>query len=265
MTNDKTEGDTLMKPNVPEQIEEVEQKIQHSTKLARALELDGSPVAVAIVPELPEGLAHLQYRATVCMMIQIARRGDNFCSSGDGILCGGRANLGVGESPIRKLDEFLVHKEKLFRSKIEARKLLDLAKKRAPNQGNYLAFSPLEKAGFTPDVVLFVGTPAQISRIVFLDAFETGDFDMVHGEPLCSGAIAIPITTGKIGISFMDMACRLFGRYRPEEMVIGIPYQRLLRIVDSVDLSSAGTASPSILLKLAGGFLRRRVPANSSI
>jgi len=108
----------------------------------------------------------------------------------------------------------------------------------------------LEKAVFVPDVVLFVGTPLQISRIIFLDAFETGEIDTVHGEPLCSGVIAVPITTGKIGISFLDIACRAFGRYKPEEMVAGVPYQRLTRMVASLDRSIAGTAQPNFLLKL---------------
>jgi uncharacterized protein (DUF169 family) len=98
---------------------------------------------------------------------------------------------------------------------------------------------------------------------MFLDAFENGEIDMMHGEPLCSGAIAVPITTGKIGISFLDAACRLFGRYRPEEMVVGVPYQRLLHIVDNIALSSAGTARPDFLLRLAGNLLRRQVPDNS--
>jgi uncharacterized protein (DUF169 family) len=245
------------------QLNKAEYKTQLSNKLQRALELDGSPVAMAIVSEPPQELGHLQYKATACMMIQIARRGDAFYSSGDNIPCGGRANLGAGESPIRKLDDFLVRKEKLFKSKAAANKLIDLAKKRAPEQGTYLAFSPLEKANFTPDVVMFVGIPSQISRVIFLDAFETGEIDAVHGEPLCSGAIALPITTGKIGISFLDTACRLFGRYRPEEMVVGVPYQRLLRIVDIIDQSSAGTARLDFILKLAGTLLRRRVPENS--
>jgi uncharacterized protein (DUF169 family) len=194
------------------------------------------------------------------MMIQIARSGVAFCSSGDGILCGGRANLGVGKAPIHNLEDFLVHREKLFGSRKAARKLINSGEQQAPKQGMYLAFSPLEKASFTPDVVLFVGKPAQISRIIFLDAFETGDIGVVHSEPLCSGAIAMPITTGKIGISFLDTACRLIGKYRPEEMVVGVPYQRLSRIVDNIDHSSAGTARPDFLLRLAGTWLRRRVP-----
>jgi uncharacterized protein (DUF169 family) len=242
------------------QPEEVEPEVRHSMRLQNVLELTGSPVAVAIVPDSPRNLGNLQHKATVCMMVQMARNGATFCSSGNNILCGGRANLGVGESPIRKLDDFLVRREKLFSTKVAARRLLELDKKQAPDQGKHLAFSPLETASFTPDVVLFIGTPAQLSRIIFLDAFRTGMIDTIHGEPLCSGVIAMPITTGKIGISFMDASCRLFGKYKPEEMVVGVPYQKLLRIVDNIDLSSAGTAKPSLLLRLAGSWLRRRVP-----
>lgn len=257
------ERNALLGLEMSEKPDGIEQKTQHSIKLQKALELDGSPVAVAILSEPPDGLEHLQRKATPCMMVQIARRGLAFYSSGDGILCGGRANLGVGGPPVNNLDDFLVRKEKLFVSKAAARKLIDLARKRAPEKGEHLVFSPLEQAGFMPDVVLLVGKPAQISRIIFLNAFTTGEFDTTHGEPLCSGTIAMPITTGRIGVSFLDMACRLFGRYKPEEMVVGVPYRRLLSIVDNIDLSSAGTARPSLFIRLAGNLLRRYVPENS--
>jgi len=246
------------------QIEELQGKVHYSAKLRETLELDGSPVAVAITSEPPGDLRYWHRKATPCMMIQSARRGVAFYSSGDAILCGGRAHLGIAESPIRKLDDFLVRREKLAGSKAAARKMLDPIKERAPKLGGYLVFSPLEKASFSPEVVLFVGTPFQISRIIFLDAFETGEIDTVHGEPLCSGVIATPITTGKIGVSFLDMACRLFGRYKPEEMVMGVPYQRLPRIVNSIDLSIAGTAKPDLFLRLGGNLFRRRVPDSST-
>jgi uncharacterized protein (DUF169 family) len=157
-----------------------------------------------------------------------------------------------------------VRKEKLAGSRAAARKMLDSVKERTSKLGQYLAFSPLEKASFSPDVILFVGTPLQISRIIFLDAFETGEIDTVHGEPLCSGVIAAPITTGKIGVSFLDMACRVFGKYKPEEMVIGIPSNRMHRIVNSIDLSIAGVAKPSLLIKWGEKLLRKRAPDSSA-
>jgi len=85
---------------------------------------------------------------------------------------------------------------------------------------------------------------------LFLDAFETGEMNTIHREPLCSGVIALPMATGQIGVSFLDMSCRSFGRYRPEEMAIGVPYHRVSKIVGNIDHSIAGTAKSSFLLRL---------------
>jgi uncharacterized protein (DUF169 family) len=252
-----------MKIELPERMDETEQKVHYSRALQETLELDGSPVAVALTHEPPEGMVHLKRKATPCMMIQMARRGSIFYCSGKSILCGGRVHLGMGESPIRKLDEFLVRKEKLFSSKAAACTLLNTAKARAPHKNEYVVFSPLEQAVFTPNVVVIIVIPAQVSRILFLNAFDTGEVEAIHGEPLCSGVIAAPITTARIGISFLDVSSRTFGKYKPEEMVVGIPYQRLLRIIDSIDRSTAGTAKPALLLRLAGTVLSRRVPDSS--
>lgn len=232
---------------MPEQVGDLQEKGSYSARLQQTLALEGSPVAVAILSQPPDGLRQWRRKATPCVMLQSARRGSAFYCSGDSIFCSGRAHLGMGEPPVPDLERFLVQTEKLAASRAAAHRILDAVKKRTPKRGQYLAFSPLEKAGFTADVILFVGTPLQVSRIIFLDAFETGVIDTVHGEPFCSGAIATPITTGKIGVSFLDMTCRLFGKYKPEEMVVGVPAERLSRIVDSIDRSIAGTAKSDII------------------
>ena len=241
---------------MPEQVEKQGGRASNSAKLKKTLELDGSPVSVAIMPEPARGLKKWRHKATLCIMIQSARRGAAFYCSGDNVICGGGEHLGIGKSPVQDLKASLVETEKLVASEAAARRRLDQVKQIAPEQGGYIAFSPLERANFRPQVILFVGTPFQISRILHLDAFETGEIDTVHGEPLCSGVIAAPITTGKIGISFLDMTCRAFGRYRAEEVAIGVPYSRLTRIISSIELSSSGNAKSDFLLKLLA-----RIPA----
>jgi uncharacterized protein (DUF169 family) len=99
------------------QIEESQEKAYHSDKLQKALELEGSPVAVAILLELPELLRQWQHKATPCMMLQSARRGSAFYCSGECIFCGGGAHLGIARSPVRNLGDFLVRGERLFGSK----------------------------------------------------------------------------------------------------------------------------------------------------
>jgi uncharacterized protein (DUF169 family) len=231
--------------------QENEKKSDLTKRLKEVIELDGSPVAVAFVSEIPPGIKKWPRRGTVCVMIQRARQGSATYCSGENIICGGKIHLGLAESAGRDLEKFLVKTEKLVASEIAARRLLGLTKSRAPKKlGEYLVLAPLEEAPFTPQAVVFVGTPLQIGRIIWLDAFETGQINTIHAEPLCSGVIAAPISSNRIGLSFMDMACRALGRYQPEELVIGVPYARLARIIDSIEKSAAGTARSSLILRL---------------
>jgi uncharacterized protein (DUF169 family) len=242
---------------MPEQVDEQQGKAFYSASLKEALELDGSPVAVAIMPEPPRDLKKWRRKATLCIMIQSARMGVAFCCSGADVICGGGEHLGIGRPHGQDIEGSLVEVEKLVASQDAALRRLAQVKRVTPDQGGYIAFAPLERASFRPQVIIFVGTPFQMSRIIHLDAFETGEMDTVHGEPLCSGVIATPITTGKIGISLLDMTCRAFGRYRAEEMAVGVPYSRLMRIVNSIELSSSGNARPDFLRRLLA-----RIPAS---
>ena len=232
----------------------------YAEKLRVALNLGESPVAAKIVQERPEQLKPMRHKATVCMMMQNARRGNSFYCSGSDVLCGGRDNLGIGKSPLSKLEDLVLSRVKLFKSRAAARTALNLGKSYAPDNGNYLLLAPLDTFDTVPDVVIIVGVPEQISRILYINAFDTGGFNVEFAEPLCTGVIAAPITTGKIGMSFMDVACRMLGKFKAEEMVIGIPYERLGKIVKNIDRSSAGTVKLSTQFRIAASILQRKMP-----
>jgi len=233
-----------------EQVKERAEKAYYSLKLKNNLGLDRNPVAVRITNDNPQGYKKWQRKTTLCMLIQNARKGLSLYCSGESIICSGSVHVGIGNAPSWDREEFLFRREKIVGSKTAARRMLALATVQSSQLGKYIIFSPLMKADFQPDVVVFVGTPLQISRILFLDAFETGEINTLHKEPLCSGVISAPIATGRIGVSFLDMSCRSFGQYKPEEMAIGVPYHRIPKIVENIDHSIAGTAKPSLPLRL---------------
>lgn len=235
---------------MPEEVDKQEIREYFSKQLQKALALDGSPVAVTITAEPVEHLREWRRRASLCMMVQSARQGASFFGPGSNILCGGGDHIGIGKSSAPDIINSLVEKERLVASKTAAVKRLEQVRQRTPQKGSFISLSPLEKTTFIPQAVVITGNPFQISRIVHLDAFETGIIDVIYGEPFCSAVIATPITTGKPGMSLLDMTCRGFGRYRAEEMSIGIPYGRLRRIVDSIAESSAGNAKPEFLERL---------------
>lgn len=235
---------------MPKEVDKQQVGAYFSRQLQKTLSLDGSPVAVAISAEPVERLREWRRKATLCMMIQSARQGASFFCPGSSIFCGGGEHIGIGKSSAPDIINSLVDNERLVASKAAAEKRIEEVKHRVPQKGNFISLSPLEKAPFIPQAVVIAGTPLQISRIVHLDAFETGIIDAVYGEPLCSAVIATPITTGKPGLSLLDITCRGFGRYPAEEMAIGIPYGRLKRIVDSIEESSSGNRRPEFLEKV---------------
>ena len=110
--------------------------------------------------------------------------------------------------------------------------------------GQYAAFAPLEKANFDPDVVTFIVVPLQAMRLLFLEAFHTGTYDISHMEPMCSGALATPHSTGKVGISFLCPGSRQTSGYSPAVMGVGVPYTTLQRIVSAIPHAHMGAASP---------------------
>jgi uncharacterized protein (DUF169 family) len=232
----------------------------YADKLRDALDLGESPIAAKIIRERPGQLKPIRHKATVCMMMQHARGGNSFYCSGSDILCGGRDNLGIGKSPLSKLEDIVLSREKLFESRVAARKALNLGKTCAPDIGRYLLLAPLDKFETIPDVVIITGVPSQISRLLYINAFDTGEFNVEFMEPLCTGAIAAPVSTGKIGLSVMDVACRILGKFREEEMIVGIPYERLGKIVKNIDRSSAGTAKLSTQFRIAASILQRNMP-----
>jgi len=244
-----------IKSNMDEQVKESSEKADYSLKLKNNLGLDGNPVAVRISNGNRQGLKKWQRKTTLCMLIQNARKGLSLYCPGESIVCNGSALVGIGNSPSWDCENFLFKREKIVGSKTAARRMLALATVQSPQVGKSIIFAPLMKADFQPDVVVFVGTPLQISRILFLDAFKTGEIDTLHKEPLCSGVISAPKATGRIGVSFLDMSCRSFGHYKPEEMAIGVPYHRIPKIVENIDHSVAGTAKSSLPLRLLPALL----------
>jgi len=231
-----------------DQAKELQERAQWSAKLQKLLKLDGSPVAVAILTEMPDGLKQWEGLSLPCIMLQSARRGDAFYGTEDNMKCMGGRYIGLPPpKPFPDSEGYLTSK-KLYASWGRANRHYKWCMSLAPSggSGKYAAFAPLEKASFTPDVVVFVGIAVQIYRIIFLDEFETGlgGSDIVHGSPTCLATIGAPISTGKFGLSLCDAGSRQEAKFKNEELAVGVPYERLSTIVNSIDRCILGTAEP---------------------
>lgn len=222
--------------------------MDYGKKLKKTLHLKGSPVAVALLREPPEGMQRWSGESTgVCKMVQSARQGDIFYCTAEDQFCPGASFIGMVEPTPASwgAENYLSIAKKLYSSRYVANLHMKQVAARIPFQmGDYMAFAPLEKSPFYPHVVVFVVKPLQAMRLVFLEGFDTGIYNTSHIEPMCSGTMATPLSTGKVGISFFCPGSRQTAGFLPEEMGLGIPYETLHRIVRNIEGCHLGTASP---------------------
>ncbi len=215
---------------------------QWSDKLKEVLGLESSPVAITYTNTPPEVQSRKQW---ACGALKKAALGEVICLGAENSSCpGGSWHLGLKPpEDMLRITKFLVDGEKLFSSPAAVYRMNSSTKAKPPSGMRYVVFSPLEKAELCPDVVVFVCNPEQASRLVNLACYLDGT--ALECEPsgsLCMSAIAYPITTNKVNITFGDITARKLQQYDKNVVFVSIPYTEMRNIIYSLDKCSAGTA-----------------------
>lgn len=218
-------------------------------EIAELLDLKGSPVSVTYSQQAPADAAEGKYWA--CEAFQKARDGEIIDLTASSCSCyGGLWHLGLRPKPEgsgwKALQEFIVSGEKLFCSETALHRNTALSTPPPCSTGEHVLFSPLEKAEFRPDLVLFICNAEQACRLTTLDAFESGiphHFSMAGSA--CHQAVSHVISTGETNVSLLDYTARRMRRFDPSELIVSIPYHRFLGVMRSVDACTAGRAKMS--------------------
>ena len=207
-----------------------------SSKLKTILGLKGSPVAVKLVKakeDIPAGVQEITEKLRHCEMVQKARGGATFYATKDHHACaGGAGALGVMETPEKiKTGEFYFGLGR-FKTLEAAKKTMDAV----PRTGKHFfatMYAPLEKASFTPDVIVIIGDPNQMLRIAQANVYEGGrnivGFSGI--QSLCADAVAQVYNTGEMNATFGCDGSRKYAKIANDELIVGIPAGKLENIV----------------------------------
>lgn len=227
---------------------------EYSKRLKEVLGLKGSPIAVSYSMVPASGAKQGKYM--VCQALPDARDGAIINLSKESCACpGGVWHLGLAPRPSGEMDKFLkkflVEGEKLFCSIATFHRCIALTTQPPLGLSEYVVLSPLEKAEIAPDLVVFLCNPEQACRLITLATYPDGippKTEIVGSA--CHMAIAYPIVSGELNISFLDYTARKYQNYKPDELFVSIPYHKMPGLMDSIDLCSAGTAK----VELPPGF-----------
>lgn len=224
----------------------------YSKQLKDVLELDGSPVAVTF-SNTPANNGKATKTMACTAFYQAARKGITFNITAETCSCpGGATFLGLSvPSPERAAttQKFLIEGEKFSSCSASFFRTRFLSQGQPPmGVGKFVVIGPMEQFELKPDLVLFVCNPARASRLVVLSSYETGI--PVQGQlssSSCGAAITYPLSMGRPNISLLDPSTRhLLKGYKDSDLIFSAPFFIVRSIVESIPLSTAGTAEPGM-------------------
>ena len=193
------------------------------------LNLDKPPVGVKFLFHKPEGIAPLGKQLALCEMLGEAQSGRAFYMTRDDEYCFGKSALGMvdGSGPITTSGE-LGMKFELFEDARASKRLVAQNPGLAVGSVNYVAFAPLGKLDFDPDLLVIQAQARQAELVLRATTYSTGDLY----ESRCSTALscgwlfAYPYLSGKVNYFMTGLGFGAIGRraFEPGWLLISIPY-----------------------------------------
>lgn len=213
-----------------------------------SLGLQTEPVAITLIKKgkpLPEGYTVPEKPIRHCQAIMRARKGEMLAVPADKQACpvGGSA-LGIVPLPEKvKAGEFH-HSMGMYETTEAAAKTISVRPQLEPMSNEATALAPLSKATLEPDVVVVVGIPEQVFWLVpAASTFSMGGritVEMASVQATCADSTVVPMKTGNMNLSLGCFGCRKTSDIKPEEMLVGIPRQRLAETVKALQAMAQG-------------------------
>jgi uncharacterized protein (DUF169 family) len=208
------------------------------------LGLENSPVAIKLVlreEDIPEGIPKIEESVRHCEMVQRASKGQMFYATVEEQQCkGGAAAIGLMEPAEKFKTGEVYYGLKRFSSLGAAKRTVDAIPKIEPIM-KAIAYAPLEKAPFDPDVIVVICTPAQAMKLAQAMVYTLGgrvEADFAGIQSVCGDAVAGPYTTKRPNFTVGCSGSRKNTEIKEEEMLVGMNGENIGCVVNALEALS---------------------------
>jgi len=207
--------------------------------ILKKMDFERPPVGVKFLNEKPQGLKKLDKVMDICEMLVKAQEGEAFYITKDELSCIGPLLLGMtGEEP--EFESGKVGPRLGAYKDVRAnRRIYQYIPKLSRDSVQYVAFAPLEKLTFEPDILIILANATQTELFIRAKAYTTGEMWTARGMPVvgCAWLYIYPYVSGEMnlgitGVGFGMRSRRLFPEGR---MLITIPWDKLPGIFQNLE------------------------------
>ncbi len=193
---------------------------------------ENPPVAVKFSLSKPKGIKQLDKAIPFCEMLREAqRRGTPFYFSRENESCVGRVVLGMDEFSLAVEGGLIGPKFGIYQEPRANNKIYQYIPRFTPGLVNYVAFAPLDKLTFEPDLLVLTATPSQAEIVLRAMSYSTGELweTRATGVLGCAWLYIYPFQSGKVNYTVTGLAFGTKAKEVFEEgwMLVSIPYNWL--------------------------------------
>ena len=196
------------------------------------------PVGVKFLLNKPKGIKKLDKGLAFCEMLGEAQKSPPFYAVRENFTCMGPVVLGMEEpDPIFESGQ-VGPKDGIYKEARANRRIYHYIPKLAKGTVRYVAFSPLDKLSFEPDVLIITATPSQAEVLLRAYCYTTGKMLTTRSTPvlICTWLYIYPYVSGQLNYSVTGLGFGMKARgILPEGlMLIAVPYDSLPMLVENL-------------------------------
>jgi uncharacterized protein (DUF169 family) len=196
------------------------------------------PVGMKYLLNKPEGIEKFDKSMPICQMFREAQDHLPFYAASDNFACVERLLLGFMEpEPIFESGQ-IGAKERIYQEARANRRIYQYVPKLAKNTVRYVAFSPVNKLPFEPDVLVITATPGQAEIILRALSYSTGKPLTTKITPvlMCAWVFLYPYVNGELNYTITGLGYGMrIKKLLPEGLVlISVPYDLIPMLIDNL-------------------------------
>jgi len=205
--------------------------IQQDLSIFNKFDFDRSPVGVKFLPNKPDGIKKLDKILDFCEMLPEAQEGNAFYVTKENFTCVGPLILGMIEhEPIFESGQVGPRLE-VLRDVRANQRIYHVVPKMHKGAVNYVAFAPLDKLSFEPDVLIVIANPTQAEILLRAHSYSSGRMWSARGTPVigCAWLYIYPYLSGELNLTFTGGSFGMKARklFPEGQLLISIPYDLL--------------------------------------
>lgn len=212
--------------------------LKRDLSIFERFKFERKPVGVKYLLLKPGGIKELDKKLAFCEMLPEAQNGNSFYVTKDSFECVGPILLGmVGHDPIFESGQIGPRLSIFEEARANAR-LYPYIPRIPSGTVNYVAFAPLDKLTFEPDVLVLAANVTQLEVLLRASSYRTGKLWTSKATPVmgCAWMMIYPHVSGELNYFVTGIIHGIKSRqvFPDGIFIISIPFDMLPEIIENL-------------------------------